>query len=173
MGALTAVKPHGLGVVDHDGEDGNLALGFAGSCGLETGKDALLGGVAHCDGDARVVKSRLGDGMVASPELELHHGSCLSLDLLGPVLEAGLLVHGVLADSNDLNIDSCDVLLVSVFLIALKRKDSGLLGSDRTGRSPTLRKGSGRHTLSNTGQSGESKRSEMHLEMKYWEYPKT
>lgn len=98
MLSLAAVQPHGLGVVDHDCEDGDHAHGLARVDGLEARVDALDAGVDVGDGDTSVVKGRLGDGVVAGPELELHHGTGLSGDLFRPELETGLVVGGVHAD---------------------------------------------------------------------------
>lgn len=104
---LAAEEPHRLGVVDHDGEDGNLALGNAGGDGLVRREDAQGAGVDLLDGLARVVKVGLGDGVVASEKLELDHGARLGLDLLGPKLEAGGVVDGVAANGDDLDVDGC------------------------------------------------------------------
>lgn len=108
MLALAAVDPDRLGVVDHDGEDGDLLLGGPGSNGHVAGPDAGDGAVDLVDGRARVVKVGLRDGVVAGPELELDHGPRSSLDVVRVVLESGLTghtSHGVLANGDDLDID--------------------------------------------------------------------
>lgn len=107
VGALAAEEPHRLGVVDHDGKDGNLALGYTGGDGLVRREDTQGAGVDLLDGLARVVEVGLGDGVVTSKELELDHGARLSLDLLGPELEASGVVDGVAADGDDLDVDGC------------------------------------------------------------------
>lgn len=103
MRALATVNPDGLGVVDLDGEDWELALGLASSDGLEARGKVLLAGIGLVERDARVVEVGLGDGVVASKELELNHGAGLSGDLLGEVLEGNLAINGVLADRDDLD----------------------------------------------------------------------
>lgn len=99
--SLAAENPDGLGIVDHDGEDGDLLLGGTGSNWHEAGPDASNGAVDLGDGSAGVVKVGLGDSVVASPELELNHGSDSSLDVVGVVLESrltGHTGHGILAN---------------------------------------------------------------------------
>lgn len=56
MRPLAAEQPEGFGVVDHDGEDGDLALGNAGGGRLERGVDTGNAGVDGGDGDTRIVK---------------------------------------------------------------------------------------------------------------------
>lgn len=107
VGALTAEEPHGLGVVDHDCEDGNLVLGGTGGDGLVRREDAQGAGVDLLDGLARVIEIRLGNGVVASKELELDHGARLGLDLLGPELEASGVVDRVAANGDNLDVDGC------------------------------------------------------------------
>ncbi len=103
MRTLRTVQPHGLLVVDHDGEDGNLVLGGAGSGRLERRVDDRA--VAALELNAGVVKVGLGDCVIAGPELELDHGAGLGLDVLWPELEAGRVVDGVAADRDDLDVD--------------------------------------------------------------------
>lgn len=108
MLGLAAEDPDGLGVVDHDGEDGDLVLGGPGSNGHEAGPDAGNGAVDLVNRRARVVKVGLGDGVVTGPELELDHGPRSSLDVVGVVLEGrltGHASHGVLAHGDDLDIN--------------------------------------------------------------------
>lgn len=107
MRSLAAVEPDGLGIVNHDGEYGELVLGSAGSDRLKAREDALDSGVDLADGLAGVVKVRLRDGVITGKELKLDHGTGLGLDLLGPELEAGCVVDGVAADGDDLDTDSC------------------------------------------------------------------
>ena len=83
--ALAAVQPDRPGVVDHDGEDGDLAHGQAGSDGLEARVDSGDARVDRRDGRAGLLKRRLGDGVVSSAELELNHGANGGCDLLGRV----------------------------------------------------------------------------------------
>lgn len=113
MLALGAVEPHGRGGVDHDGEDGDLALGGRCGDGLVARVDALCRGVDVGDGDARVVKGGLDDGVVAAAELELDHGADGRVDLLGEELER-VVRRG---DGNDLDVDGCRwrVSLLSCF----------------------------------------------------------
>lgn len=108
MLALTAKDPDRLGIVDHDGEDGDLLLGGASSHGHEAGPDAGNRAVDLGNGRARVVKVGLCDGVVASPELELDHGTGSSLDVVREVLDGGLADHtghGVLANGDDLDVN--------------------------------------------------------------------
>lgn len=108
MLALTAENPDGLGVVDLDGENGNLLLGSAGSNGHEAGPDARNRTVDLGNWRARVVEVRLCDGVIASPELELDHGTGSSLDVVRVVLDGRLTSHtshGVLTNGNDLDIN--------------------------------------------------------------------
>lgn len=106
--SLAAEEPEGLGVVDHDGENGDVVL--VGRDGHEGGEDSGLGGVDVVDGLARVVKVRLGQTVIAVEELELNHGTGLGLDLLGPESRTGLAVDGVLADRDDLHLGGCGVV---------------------------------------------------------------
>lgn len=106
MLALAAVQPDGLGILDHDGVDGDHAVSLASVYGLESGVDALDAGVDIGDGYASIVEGGLSDGVVASPELELHHSTRLGLDLVGPELEASLVIDGVHANRDDLDIGS-------------------------------------------------------------------
>ena len=64
VAGLAAEEPDGFGVVDHDGEDGDLAVG--GVDGHEAGFDHGAGGrgVGLGKGDAGRVKGGLGDGVV-------------------------------------------------------------------------------------------------------------
>ena len=104
MLALGAVDPEGVRVVDHDGEDGDLAHGLAGGDGLVArvdSEDALVDGR---DGQARVVKVGLRHRVVAAAELELDHGADGGGDLLRRELERA--VGG--ADRDDLDIDGCE-----------------------------------------------------------------
>lgn len=108
MLALAAEDPDGLGVVDLDGEDGDLLLGGASSNGHEAGPDAGNRAVDLGNRRARVVKVGLCDGVVASPELELDHGTGSSLDVVWEVLDGRLADHtghGVLTNGDDLDVD--------------------------------------------------------------------
>lgn len=108
MLGLAAENPDGLGVIDHDGEDGDLVLGGASSNRHEAGPDTSDRAVDLGNGRAGMVKVGLGDSVVAGPELELNHGSGSSLDVVGVVLESGLTGHtghGVLTNGDDLDVD--------------------------------------------------------------------
>lgn len=112
MRSLAAEDPDRLGVLDHDGEDGQLALIRASLYGLETRLESSATRGALGQRLARVVKVGLRDSMVAVQELELDHGAGLGGDLLGVVLEARLAVDRVLSYRNDLYFDSWLELLV-------------------------------------------------------------
>lgn len=108
MLALTAEDPDRLGVVDLNGENGDLLLGSAGGHGHEAGPDASNRAVDLGNRRARVVKVGLCDGVVTSPELELDHGTGSSLDVVRVVLGGRLTSHtshGVLTNGNDLDVD--------------------------------------------------------------------
>lgn len=100
MASLGAVDPERGGVVDLDGVGGDHASGLRGSDGHEARVEASH--VAHdaVDGLARLVEGGLGDGVVASNELELHHVACSGLDVVGRV---GQRVVGG-ADRDDLHL---------------------------------------------------------------------
>ena len=104
MLGLAAVQPQRLLILDHDRVDRNHPHALAGFHGLEARVDTLDAGVDVVDGDTRVVEGGLGDGVVTSPELELHHCAGLGGDLLGEELEFSLVVDGVHADGDDLDI---------------------------------------------------------------------
>ena len=106
--SLAAEKPQGLGVVDHDGEYGKVIL--VGGNRHEGGEDSRLGRVDVVDGFTRMVKVGLGHTVIAVQELELNHGTGLSLDLLGPEPRAGLAIDWVFADRDDLNLSGCGVV---------------------------------------------------------------
>lgn len=113
MRSLAAEDPDGLGVLDHDGEYGQLALVGASLDRLESRLESRAARCALGQRLARVVEVGLRDGVVAVEELELDHGAGLGCDLLGVVLETGLAVDRVLSYGNDLNVDGWLVLLVS------------------------------------------------------------
>lgn len=101
--ALATVHPDGLSIIDLDGKDRKLALGFTSGDRLEARGKVLLAGVGFVHRNARVVKVGLCDGVVATKELELNHGAGLSSDLLREVLEGNLAVDRVLADRDNLD----------------------------------------------------------------------
>lgn len=108
MLALTAEDPDRLSVVDLDGEDGDLLLVGASSNGHEAGPDAGNRAVDLGNGRTRVIKVGLCDGVVASPELELDHGTGSSLDVVRVVLGGRLsshTSHGVLTNGNDVDVN--------------------------------------------------------------------
>lgn len=78
-----AVQPDGVGVVDTDGVNWDLAHGGAGGERNVTRVDAghVLHGLA--DGLARVVEGRLCNGVVATHEHELNHVASTSGDFVG------------------------------------------------------------------------------------------
>lgn len=143
MGALAAEQPDGLGVVDHDGEDRDLAHGDAGGNGLEGREDAGGAGVDAGDGDAWVVEVGLSDGMVTGPELELDHAAGLGFNLAGEELQTGLVLARVLSNGDDVDIDGCTRGLEMLRLWWQVGVNS---------------------TLSNAQQRGESKSCELHFE---------
>lgn len=112
MGTLLAVQPHGGGAVDHDCEDGPLALVRGGGDGDVAGEDAGLGGggVGDVQGNAGLVKGGLGDGVIAAHELELDHGALGGGDAIRGEGQ-GAVVGG---DLNGLNRDGCVGLLVKL-----------------------------------------------------------
>lgn len=117
MGSLAAEQPDGLGVVDHDGEDGDLTHGCAGGDRLEGGEDAGGARVDAGDGNAWVVEVGLSDGVVAGPELELDHAAGLGFNLAGEELQTGLVFAGVLSNGDDVNIDGCKGGVRVVFFV--------------------------------------------------------
>lgn len=82
VGTLRAVDPDGGGVVDGDGVCGGI--GGASCDGDEAGEETSDVAV-HGDGLAWLVEGGLGDRVVATGELELHHVSHGSLDIVGAV----------------------------------------------------------------------------------------
>lgn len=110
MLGLTAVQPDRGGVVDHDGEGRDLALGGAGSDGLEARVDTEDARVDRRDGRARVVKVGLSDSVVAGTELELDHGANCSGDAVRREDQRVVLVR----DVDDLNVDTCFEVLISL-----------------------------------------------------------
>ena len=82
MPALGAVEPHGVGVVDEDGEDGHHALVGARSSGKESRVEARDVAV-HGDRLAGLVEGGLGDGVVAREELELDRLTNVDPDVVG------------------------------------------------------------------------------------------
>ena len=85
MLALRAVEPDRRRAVDHHGVGWHL--GCPHRHGLEAGEEAR--GVRHdvVDGNARLGEGGLGDGVVASHELELDHVAHGGLDVVGAELE--------------------------------------------------------------------------------------
>lgn len=78
---LTAVQPHGRGVVDHDGVRG--CRGSRERGGHEARVDALDGRGDVLDGRAGRVKGRLRDGVVGGCELELDHVAYSGFQIVG------------------------------------------------------------------------------------------
>lgn len=100
MATLRAVNPQRSGVVDLDGVGGDHASGLRGRDGHVAGVEASHVGHDAVDGLARLVKGRLGHGVVAGNELELNHVACSGLDVVGRVDQG--VVGG--ADRNDLHL---------------------------------------------------------------------
>ena len=98
MLGLRAVNPHGIGVIDQDGEGWNLS-GIGGN-GHESGEDTGDGGVQG-DGLAWVVEVGLRDGVVLWHELELHHVACSGDNVVRPVRQAAVRV----ADGDNVDVD--------------------------------------------------------------------
>jgi hypothetical protein len=104
--ASAAEEPQRPGVVDHDGESGNLAHGRAGRNVLEAGPDGGASAVGSGDGGkASLVEAGLSDGVSSSPELELDHGAGCGSDSIGPELGASGIVDRVAADGNDVEVN--------------------------------------------------------------------
>jgi hypothetical protein len=103
--ALRAVDPDGSGVVDLDGVGGDIsrAGGDEVESGEETSDIAVLG-----DRLAWFVEGRLGDGVVSCGELELHHVSYGSSNVVGGVGEGS--ARG--ADGDD--VDGCGLSRMSM-----------------------------------------------------------
>jgi len=96
---LSAVDPDWLGVVDHDGEDGEL--GGADSNGHESRLDAC--DIRHhlANWFTWLVESGLGDSVVLDVELKLNHAARSSSDLIRRVCQGAVVV----GDLDDLDAD--------------------------------------------------------------------
>lgn len=104
MGALRAVDPDRSEVLD-----GNSVRGSVGSVSSD-GHEARVeaGDIAvHADGLARLVEGGLSNGVVSCGELELHHISHGSLQVVGGEAEAAGL--GANGDDVDIGVLRCEV----------------------------------------------------------------
>jgi hypothetical protein len=92
MHSLRTVDPDGGGIVDLDG----VCSGISGARSNEHEAREEAGDIAvHGDRLAWLVEGGLGDGVVASGELELNHITCVGLDVVGRELDrAGLGAYG-------------------------------------------------------------------------------
>lgn len=100
MTTLRAVDPQRSGIVDLDGVGGDHASGLRGRDGHVAGVEASHVGHDAVDGPARLVKGRLGHGVVAGNELELNHIAHSGLDVVGRV-DQGVVGR---ADRDDLHL---------------------------------------------------------------------
>lgn len=119
MAPLATVEPQRARIVDHDRVNRNVPIGHASinrhEARLDTpcsSTDSPIGRRSVRDGGhgrAGAVKGGLGDGVVAGPELELHHGAGLGSEALGPELRACDVVCWVFPDVDDLDVDGWGV----------------------------------------------------------------